>query len=414
MRNEKASRTLSLPDISTKLSDLPNLENVPRSAILVVDDEPSNRRLLRACLESTYDVFDVPGGVEALELLSRGGIDLVLLDVMMPGMGGLELCRKIKENAEYLPVILLTALGRQDDRNAGLHAGADDFVTKPFDRHELLLRVATFLKLRRQDQHIRGQLRALREQEQVIKQQVAELKALDAMKDDLVGLLVHDLRNPLTGISGFLDLLIEDSHDQETRSEALIALEASGRIREILDDLLSVRMLESGSLPLRYEFVRAESLLHDAIASLSGAARARHVEIAQQTHESDLLLRADAKLVRRAIENLLSNALKYSPHGGIVRAAVRRAGDEVEFEIADRGCGIPDDLKLGLFRKFASVEAARGEARRGVGLGLYLVSLVATAHGGCAKVRDRKHGGTAFGLRLPAPDASQPSIQVAS
>lgn len=373
-----------------------------RAAILVVDDEPANRRLLRACLGKTYDVYDVEGAAPALELLERQTIDLCLLDVMMPGMGGFELCREIKRmQREYLPIVLLTGLGRQEDRNAGLLAGADEFLTKPFNRHELLLRVRALVRLREQDQQIRRQLTALIAQEEDTRQQLKELAELGAMKDDLVSLMVHDLRNPLTGIVGFLDLLSEDARSPEMRQDAMEALEASGRVRETLDDLLCVRMLETSSLILNRESMHAESVVEDATVSLRGAARARRVEIRTRAESNDLMLDGDRKLVRRAVENLLSNALKYAPVGTVVSTAIRRAGCDVEIEVTDRGRGVPDAVKQQVFRKFASVEAARGEARRGVGLGLYLVSLVAIAHGGSATVRDGKDGGAQFSLYLP-------------
>jgi two-component system, sensor histidine kinase and response regulator len=380
---------------------------MPRPSILIVDDDRANRMLLRACLGATSEIYEVSGGAEALELLGRVAIDLVLLDVMMPDLGGLEVCRRIKQSQpDYLPVILLTSFGRQDDRNAGLQAGADDFLTKPFDRHELLLRVRTFVKLRQQDQRIREQLTALNAQEGVVRRQMQALQELDATKDELVALMVHDLRNPLTGITGFIGLVADENPDPGLRSEAEFALQASTRIRDTLDDLLCVRMLETGTLVLRREAVPAPSLVREAIASLRGAALSRRVKISEQIEGDNLWLHADAKLVRRAIENLLSNALKYSPEGASVRAAVRRAGGDVEIEVADRGEGVPESLRHGVFQKFASVEAARGEARRGVGLGLYMVSLVAAAHGGRATVRHRKRGGAAFGLYLPGRSAS--------
>jgi two-component system sensor histidine kinase/response regulator len=377
-----------------------------RPSILIVDDERSNRVLLRACLEATYEVTEATDGAAALDRIERGGIDLVLLDVMMPGINGLELCERMKQRqTEYLPVILLTALGRQDDRNAGLQAGADDFLTKPFDRHELRLRARTFVRLRQQEQRIRDQLRAMSAQEQLIRRQVEELRELGAMKDELVSLLVHDVRNPLTGIAGFLGALAQERLDPGLKEETEFALEASARIGGLLDDLLQIKMLESGALTLRRELVSMARLIREAVASLRGEAFARNVEIAAETASDDPMLHVDAKLLRRAIENLVSNALKYAPSRSVVRVLVRRTDSEVQVEVGDRGAGIPADFKPEIFRRFASVEAARGEARRGVGLGLYLVSLVAVAHGGHAKVRDRARGGAAFSICLPSARA---------
>jgi len=375
-----------------------------KPVILIVDDEPANRALMRAYLTSTYTLYEAPDGVTALAVMEREMVDLVLLDVMMPHLDGYDVCRRIKERAggSYLPVILLTALGEQDDRNLGLQAGADDFLTKPVDKQELLLRIRLFIKLRQQEHRIRRQMMALEQRDHMITNQLAELRALDAFKDELVALMVHDLRNPLSGIMGVLDAVEGSIADPALRLDAQMALQASDRLRETLDDILQVRLLESGNIRLHREVIDAETLITDAIASVWGAARARSVEIARTVDASAARITADRKLVRRAIENLLTNALKYSPAGGVVMAAVHRTDADVEIAIADRGAGIPDTVKTELFRKFGSVELAQGEARRGIGLGLYLVKLVAAAHGGRAIVRDREGGGTTFGILLPA------------
>ena len=222
-------------------------------------------------------------------------------------------------------------------------------------------------------------------------------------------MMVHDLRNPLSGIKGFLDVFNKSIDDQELHEDAVSALQASERLREILDDMLRLRMLESGAVHLHRELVAADALIRDAVNSIAGAARARQVAIAQVSRPSNITFAADRKLLLRALENLLSNALKYSPDGGLVEAAVHWSDGELEIEIADRGAGIPDKLKRHLFEKFGSVEVAQGEVRRGVGLGLYLVRLVANAHGGCATVRDRDGGGTAFALLLPFQEGAPPS-----
>lgn len=377
-----------------------------RAVVLVVDDQAPNRALIRAHLGGRYVVREAMDGAAALDIVRREQVDLVLLDVMMPHMSGFALCRMIKQRPEapYLPVILLTSLGQQEDRITGLAAGADDFLTKPVNREELLFRVQTFVKLRQQDAHIRRQLSALDERDKVIRGQLEELQALDSLKDELVSLLVHDMRNPLGGIAGFLGSLEDEASVQELqefRSDVRTALQESRLLRETLDDLLQVRLLESGTVRIHRELVEANALVKDAIASVHGAALARQVEIAPDSDAPSVQIAADRKLVRRAIENLLTNAVKYSPAGGLVSAVVRETDSEIEFEIADRGSEIPEEVRGRVFDKFGSVEAARGAARRGVGLGLYLVKLVATAHGGRATVRDREGGGTAFRLTLP-------------
>ena len=211
-----------------------------RSTILIVDDQLPNRALMQAYLSPLYDLYEAPDGPQAMEILSRTSVDLVLLDVMMPGMSGIEVCSIIKSRSAdgpYQPVILLTALGAQEDRNRGLAAGADDFLTKPVDRHELLLRVKSFVRLRQQDDRIRHQLEQLTQKDRVIQHQLEELQSLDALKDDLVSMMVHDLRNPLSGIMGFLDVLRSYPSSDGLQEDALMALQASERLREILGDL---------------------------------------------------------------------------------------------------------------------------------------------------------------------------------
>jgi signal transduction histidine kinase len=242
------------------------------------------------------------------------------------------------------------ALRVHPSRGGRAPARRHDFLTKPVDRQELLLRVKTFVKLRQQDVQLRHQVRELSERDQLIRHQLGELQALDSLRDDLVSLIVHDLRNPLSGIVGFLDVFEQSLADGELREEALMALDASERLREILDDLLRLRLLESGVECLHREPVAADGLVRDAIRSVSGSAKALQVEIAQVIEPPQVDLAVDRKLLRRAIENLLTNALKYSPIGALVEAAVRRKNGDIEIEIADRGAGIPTSSRAGCSR----------------------------------------------------------------
>jgi signal transduction histidine kinase len=359
-----------------------------RPVLLVVDDEPRNRALMTAYLAGKYEVKEAENGPEALALCERGGIDLVVLDVMMPGMSGFEVCRSLKNKPrqDFLPVLLLTALSEQDDRNAGLQAGADDFLAKPVNRQELLLRVQHFLALRTERQTVARQYEALNE--------------LVALKDDLVTLMVHDLRNPLTGVLGLLQVMEAEAPNAISRADATAAREGAEKLREALDDMLQVRQLEEGRLELQRRPESLESLTAEAAASLEGAARMRRLDLLRKV-DPGLMVDGDRRLLRRAIENLVSNAVKFSPSGNVVQINAERAGSLVEISVADRGGGVPNVARAGLFEKFGGVYTRRASDRRGYGLGLYFVRLVAEAHGGRISAADAPEGGTVMTMTLP-------------
>lgn len=366
-----------------------------RPTVLVVDDDARSREPLAAYLSPKYRVLSASGGAAALALLGSDGFDVVLLDVMMPGIDGFDTCRELKARTrgEYLPVVMLTALGEQEDRNTGLAAGADEFLTKPVDPMELALRVEVFLRIRFQ--------------EQVIRAQVREMQALDALKDELVSLIVHDVRNPLQSIVAYLSSIEQRARRSEERSVGSMArscLAAANKVEKLLTDALDARRLEDGEMPMQREPMRLRSVVDDAVATLAGVAERRAI-VVQVDVSDDVQLLADAGLVRRAIENLLVNALSYSPADRVVSIAASRRGDGAVVEVADRGPGVPDHLKRHIFEKFGVIEGRQAGRRRSHGLGLFFVSLVASRHGGCACVRDREGGGAIFELFLAGPKA---------
>jgi signal transduction histidine kinase len=375
--------------------------------VLVVDDDARNRALVKGRLGATYEVLEAENGAAALDLLSRASVDLVLLDVMMRGMNGYETCRAIKGRPAigFLPVILFTALNSHEDRNEGFLAGADEFLTKPIDHRELTLRVGALIRLREQEERIRHQVEELREKETVIRRQLHELQHLQSLKDDLFALIVHDLRNPLAGVVGFLELVqvgLSDPAHASARRNADQAAAASRKLRDLLDEVLEVQRLEESGLPVKPESVSLAAIARDAASTLEGAATARGVRLQLLLEGERDLVAVDRSLFRRAVENLIANAVKFSPARETVDVVVLALPDRRVLEVRDRGPGIADSVKVQLFKKFASVEARRsGDRRRGFGLGLHLVKLVADAHGAEAFVRDRDGGGSIFGVSFP-------------
>jgi len=354
---------------------IPVSDAAARATILVVDDDAAARGIARQTFESLHDVVEADDISAALSLMARQRVDLVLLN-LAPGADGLAGCRAMKAaSKEYLPVLLLSALGRQEERNAGLEAGGDDFLVKPVDGHELVLRAAKFLELRRHE-------RALRE--------------LAALRDGLVNQLVHDLRNPLAAALSALRFLVREVGDADAEEDARLALDSAQKVNELLDDVVHVRMLEEGTLTLAPEVMSAGALVRDATEPLRQMAAERRVTL-EVNAALEVTASLDRRLVRRAVQNLVTNALKYTRKQ--VRVDVVQRGPGVEVHVTDYGLGVPDEVKLVLFEKYGTVGPRFANTRRGVGVGLYLVRLVAVAHGGDVAVEDSE-GGAGTVLRL--------------
>ncbi|MGV3619722.1 MAG: hybrid sensor histidine kinase/response regulator [Archangium sp.] len=382
--NESPSPVTMPPPFSSSDSSSPER----RATVLIVDDDPLSRELSERALMGSHDVVQAESVAEGVEVVRNRRVDLVILDVMMPEVSGIDGCGALKRAAggRYLPVLLLTALRSQDDRNIGLSAGADDFLSKPIDRRELQLRVATFARLANQERRIR--------------QQMEELRELSALKDDLVEMMVHDLRNPLTAVSSSLSLL-KDSPSittDEDREDVDLALSATHRMARLLEELLQVRLLEEGKLVPQLRPVPLEAVVKNAVDTLTPGATARRITLEFRRPDVDTTVNVDEALLQRAIENLLSNALKYTRQR--VDVWLDRSPEYVTVTVADRGPGIPEPLLPRLFSKYASLEGERGEARRGIGLGLYMVRLTTMAHGGTVDVEPREGGGSLFRLAL--------------
>jgi signal transduction histidine kinase len=213
-------------------------------------------------------------------------------------------------------------------------------------------------------------------------------------------MIVHDLRNPLTGVISALDLLEGETLGEDLRRTVRLGRAAAAQVMDATRDLLQIRMLESNRLPLNLAVTPVAEVVRASVEAVRLQAQASDVEVRVDA-EVDVELPLDEKLMRRALENLLANAIRHTRGAVDVQLAATPA--RVVIAVGDRGRGVPDELKEGLFEKFGSLELQRAGARRGHGLGLHLVRLVSQAHGGEVEIDDREGGGASFRLVLPRP-----------
>jgi signal transduction histidine kinase len=395
------------------------MSNSERATILVVDDEPANRALVRAYLEPTYEVQEAADGARALETLARTAVHLVLLDVMMPKMSGIDVCRQIKTSSgdgPYQPVILLTALDEQKQRNAGLEAGADDFLTKPVDRHELLLRIRTFVMLRRQDERIRAQVRDLTERDRLIQQQLGELQGVARVRQQWAEELQranneleafsysvsHDLRAPLRTIDGFGTLLQTekaDLLDDEGRSYLERIRAAATRMSALIDDLLNLSRITRS--PVRRKRVNLTDIARRVLHELQQREPSRAV-VAEV--EEGLAAHADPGLLTIALENLLGNAWKFTSRRPGARISVGQVVQEGRsvFFVRDEGAGFDPSFADRLFQPFQRLHSQAEFG--GTGIGLAIVNRIASCHGGRVWAESAIGKGATFFFTVEKPE----------
>lgn len=376
--------------------------------ILVVDDDPRNRRLLEEYLIAAgYEVRLAPDGRTALALASERPPDLVLLDVMMPDLSGLEVCRLIKKDprTRLCQVVLVTALDGTPQRVEGLDTGADDYIAKPVRREEFMAKVRSMLRARRL-------LAEIEEARETLALRNAKLEELEALKETLTQTLVHDLKNPLAAVLGNLELM-ERKADESVLHLVRRSKAAAWRMHQMILNLLDIGQLEEGKLVLHPESLDAGSLARKACQEMEGGAAQRGIRLEIVADEAAAVLKGDAAVLRRVLDNLVSNAIEHSPQGGIVRVAVTLCDEGIEIAVSDQGPGVPPEFREKIFEKFQRVESRQSMPGSNRGLGLTFCRLAVEAHGGTIWVDDAPEHGAMFRALLPATETEH-HVQAAS
>ncbi|MGH7269528.1 MAG: hybrid sensor histidine kinase/response regulator, partial [Polyangiaceae bacterium] len=327
--------------------------------LLIVDDFPDTLALYEAVLaEDGHRVRTASNGLEALRTVGEHEPELVLLDVSMPGLDGVEVLRRLRARRGGGPaVIMLTAARREPHAiEAGLKEGADAYLTKPIDARELVARVRAALEAYR--------LKRL----------------LEAQRRDHIAMLVHDLRHPLSSLGLIAELLDSDDLHADERAATVSQIRSMcAEMARLVDGVLVASRLEAGVFSVEPRSIAAGAVVSPMLAVFTPIAARRRVALVFEG-ALDLPIRADPHKLRQAMDNLIANALKFTPRGGRVRVRVWREVSRVFFEIADTGPGIAEAERAAIFDRYK--QGSRGRAAGGAGLGLAIARGIAEAHHG--------------------------------
>jgi signal transduction histidine kinase len=361
--------------------------NDARKTLLIVEDTPENIDVVRGALGDDYRIKVALNGEKALALSQSSPPDLILLDIMMPDMDGYEVCRRLKEdvNLERIPVIFLTAKTEIEDEARGFALGAVDYITKPISPAIVKARVSTHL--------------ALLTQRKQIQDNYTRLLELETLRDNLVHMLVHDMRSPLMGISGFVQLARGMLSERQTDITEYLdeAVVATNELVDMVSELLDVSRLEQGDMPLEKKTRDVAAVIRDGIQRIGGERELVEVVVPANMPP----IRCDGAILSRVVTNMVANALKFSPAGTPIVVSAETEGQKLRVAITDRGPGISAADQTRIFEKFGQVEL-RGEHKKcSSGLGLAFCKLAVEAHEGQIGVESVLNQGSTFWFTLP-------------
>ena len=362
------------------------MRDIPaESRVLVVDDDAMNRRLLGSLLISHgYQISEAVDGEDALRQISVAPPDLILLDVMMPKLDGIEVCRRLQsdENTAPIPVLLVTALHDRPDRLRGIASGATDYITKPIDTADVLLRVRNALRTK----HLYDQKNTLLR-----------------LRENLSDMIVHDLRNPLLAITLCAQRLETQTAVPEVPRLAGAITEQVLLLERFISDLLNISKMEQGHLSLQRSREDLVGLGRAAFRNHQRLADSKDIRLEIVAPECDCSAEVDKDLFSRLLDNLISNAVKFAPKGTLVSLRIRHPDDGAmmwHVLVEDEGPGIPLDYRESIFDKYGVVKMKNSNVPQ-TGLGLALCRMVAEVHGGRIYVTPRLPHGSIFTVELP-------------
>ncbi|MCG6186901.1 hybrid sensor histidine kinase/response regulator [Maribellus maritimus] len=359
--------------------------------VLIVDDNPNNVKIIALTLRPlSYKLVIATNGKSAIEMVDKTRPDLVLLDVMMPEMDGYETCRIIKSKSENenLPVVFLTALSDKENTVMGFDAGGVDYITKPFNKNELISRVKTHLELKRTQDKLRKTMEHLSE--------------LNGLKDKMFSVIGHDLRSPLGSVKMTLEFLSQTSDaaaGEELKSTLDLLVKTTDEVFSLLENLLGWARSQSGNLSLEKEAVDLNDLVNSVYLLNKGNLNLKGINFITEI-APDTKVNADLNTLKIVFRNILSNAIKFTPEKGKITISASESDGRIKVDIKDSGVGIPEESISKLFDQTQHLTTYGTNRESGSGLGLILCKDFVERNDGTIQVESEVGKGTTFSLFL--------------
>jgi len=376
--------------VGTRMSEISKKPNSEAShkqqtkTIMIVDNEAIIRDLCRRALHE-YRLLQACDGVEALALFEKGGVDVILTDVMMPNMGGIELLRRVKEIEPNIVVIMMTGFADKEIILDALKADADDFITKPVNLLQLKTTVDKSLV------------------KKALKEEVANLKSLDRFKTNFLSIVSHKFRTPITAISLFLQNLASgvcDPEDASFRKNVHLLYEESRYLEQLVADLLNFSQVMDTGLGLMLEPCELDKIILKIFTESQEIAGKPGIKVSFEMDQLPPLMLDRAKIAF-AIRQIIDNAYKFSTNEGKVVVSLKKANGAYKICIEDNGIGMAREELPKIFEKFYQVDSSRTGQIRGFGLGLYYAKEFVRLHDGNITVDSEPGIGTKFSIILP-------------
>ena len=360
--------------------------------ILIVDDVVSNVLLLKILLTNEqFQVCTANNGTTCIEVAKTEHPDLILLDVMMPDINGFDTAVVLKKDATTrdIPIIFLTALNTPQDLVRGFQVGANDFLTKPFNKEELVMRVMQQISL----------VAAKR----IIEKQNSELRATLNNRDKMYSVIAHDLRSPMASIRMVLNLVVASASPETVGQELYTLLDQANReseeVHDLLDNLLKWTKSQTGRLTVVKQELNLNDIIPGVVEIFDVIAQTKRIKLDYQPLDGYVKVIADNDMLKTIVRNFLSNAIKFSPEDSTIEIILKEEGDFAKVSVCDHGVGIAADRLGSIFHKGETTYGTDGE--EGSGLGLQLCQDFARKNDGDCTVESIEGQGSTFSVLIP-------------